>query len=208
MNKLIATFVLVGSTTQLAPAADPAVATLAPSPLAAIAPLAQQGQAARLSAEVLSRNHYKKVALDDALSEKIFDRYLKDLDGEKLYLTQADIDGFSSARDQLDDAIQRNELQVPFAIFNLYQRRVVERLTYSGELLKKGFDFGTDESYQIDREKSPWAATPADLQDLWRKRVKSDWLRLKLAGSADKTIRTTLAKRYEHALAVQALHSC
>ena len=32
-----------------------------------LVPLAQQAQAARLSAEILSRSHYKKVALDDAL---------------------------------------------------------------------------------------------------------------------------------------------
>jgi carboxyl-terminal processing protease len=30
--------------------------------------------------------------LDDAMSEKIFDRYFKSLDAEKLFFTQADID--------------------------------------------------------------------------------------------------------------------
>jgi hypothetical protein len=36
--------------------------------------------------------HYKPVPLDDAMSEKIFDRYFKSLDAEKLFFTQADID--------------------------------------------------------------------------------------------------------------------
>ena len=165
-----------------------------------LAPLAQQAQAAKLSAEILTRNHYKKVPLDDALSSKIFDRYLKDIDGEKMFFTQADIDGFAPARVKLDDAIYHDDLQVPFTIFNLYEKRVLERLSYSSELLKKGFDFTDKETYQIDREKAPWPASQADLHDLWRKRVKSDWLRLKLAGSDDKTIRTTLGKRYDHAL--------
>ena len=167
----------------------------------ALMPLAQQAQAAKLSAEILTRSHYKKVALDDAMSSRIFDRYLKDLDGEKLFFMQSDIDGFAGVRNRLDDAIYRDDLQTPFAIFNLYQRRVIERLTYSQELLKKGFDFSEKETYQIERDKGPWPASPAELHDLWRKRVKSDWLRLRLAGSEDKAIRTTLGKRYEHALA-------
>jgi len=167
----------------------------------ALAPLVQQGQAARISAEILTRSHYKKVPLDDALSSKIFDRYLKDLDGEKLFFMQSDIDAFATNRDKLDDAIYQDALQVPFSIFNVYQRRIVERLTFSGELLKKNFDFTDKETYQIDREKAAWPASPEELQDLWRKRVKSDWLRLKLAGSDDKAIRATLGRRYESALA-------
>ena len=167
----------------------------------ALAPLVQQAQAAKLSAEILTRNHYKKVPLDDALSVKIFDRYLKEIDGEKMFFTQLDVDGFVSARTRLDDAIYHENLQVPFAIFNLYENRVFDRLAYSSELLKKGFDFNDKESYQIDRDKAARPASMTELRDLWRKRVKSDWLRLKLAGSDEKTIRTTLGKRYEHALA-------
>jgi carboxyl-terminal processing protease len=87
---------------------------------------------------------------------------------------------------------------VPFAIFNLYQQRFTERIAYARELLKQGkFDFTTDESYQYDREKAEWAKSDAEVKDLWRKRVKNDWLRLKLAGKDDKAIRETLDKRYE-----------
>lgn len=165
-----------------------------------LSPLPQQALAAKLSAEILTRNHYKKVPLDDALSVKIFDQYLKGLDSEKLYFMQSDIDSLANLRTKLDDAIYADDLQIPFAMFNLYQRRFIARLVYSGELLKQGFDFTEKESYQIDREKSPWLTSQAELQDLWRKRVKADWLRLKLAGSDEKAIRATLGKRYEKAL--------
>jgi carboxyl-terminal processing protease len=49
--------------------------------------------------------HYKPVPLDDAMSEKIFDRYFKSLDAEKLFFTQADIDQYAIVRTRLDDAI-------------------------------------------------------------------------------------------------------
>ena len=58
----------------------------------------------------------------------------------------------------------------------------------------------SDETYQYDREKAPWAKNEAELDDLWRKRIKNDWLRLKLAGKADKDIRDTLDKRYANYL--------
>ncbi|HMM66919.1 MAG TPA: carboxy terminal-processing peptidase [Dokdonella sp.] len=159
-------------------------------------PTADQADAAIWAMRFLSRFHYKPVPLDDAMSEKIFDGFLDSLDGDHLFFTQADIDAFSNARDKLDDAIFERDLSAPFAIFSVYQKRVAERLAYSRELLAKPFDFSKDESYQYDRAKAPWAKDSAELDDLWRKRVKNDWLRLKLANKAPKDIRETLDKRY------------
>jgi carboxyl-terminal processing protease len=163
-----------------------------------IKPMAQQTQAALWASRVLTRYHYKAAPLDDAMSEKMFDRYLKSLDGEKMILVQADIDQFSSVRTRLDDAIVGENLSAPFAIYNVYQQRFEERINYSRQLLKTKFDFSVDESFQSDREKALWPKNEEEARDLWRKRVKNDWLRLKLAGKDDKSIRETLDKRYEN----------
>ena len=163
-------------------------------------PLEQQSQAALLSAKVLSRYHYKHIALDDSLSSQIFDNYLKELDGEKVFFLQADIDHFAYARTKLDDAILDKDLSTPFAIFNLYQQRIAERFTYARSLLKKGFDFKIKESYQYTRKNAPWPKSEVELNDLWRKRVKNDWLRLELAGKDNKSIVETLGKRYDNTL--------
>ncbi|MFK3738007.1 carboxy terminal-processing peptidase [Massilia sp. TN1-12] len=176
---------------------QPAVATQA-GPSAQLKPSVAQTQAALWASRVLSRYHYKAVPLDDAMSAKIFDAYFKSLDSEKLYFTQADIDGFAPARTKLDDAINNEDLTLPFQIFSTYQQRFSDRMAYARDLVAKGkFDFTTDESLQIDREKAPWAKSEDEARDLWRKRVKNDWLRLKLAGKDDKAIRETLDKRYE-----------
>jgi len=163
-----------------------------------VKPQAVQSQAALWASHVMSRYHYKATPLDDAMSEKIFDRYFKSLDGEKLFFVQADVDQFAPVRTKMDDAIMSENLTVPFAIYNLYQQRFNERITYARELLKTRFDFSADESYQIDREKAEWPKNEAEVKDLWRKRVKNDWLRLKLAGKDDKAIRETLDKRYDN----------
>lgn len=163
-------------------------------------PAAHEAKAARLAAELLTRYHYQAVPLDDAMSGKMFDQYLKSLDPEKVYFLQSDVDRFASERTRLDDAILSEDLRVPVDIFNLYERRAAERLAHSRNLLQKGFDFQPDESLQIDRKDQARPANEAQLQDLWRKRVKNDWLRLKLAGTDDAAIVRILDKRYDNAL--------
>lgn len=193
-QKLIGFLLTLAFTTTVVVAADSGLAY--PPPLK---PAGQEVKAARLAAELLSRFHYKAVPLDDALSSKMFDQYLKALDPEKLYFLQSDIDRLAVDKARLDDAILGEDLRVPFEIFNLYERRAVERMAYARSLLRKGFDFSGDETLMMDRKDQPWPATEADSLDLWRKRVKNDWLRLKLAGQDDAAIAKVLDKRYASA---------
>ncbi len=192
-NKLMWMFLAFAIATQ-AVALDASRTTLP------LEPLQEESQAAHLSAEILTRYQYRRVPLDDAASSKIFDNYLKSLDGEKIYFLQADIDRFAYARTKLDDAILDEDLSIPFEIFNVYQQRITARIAYARSLLKKGFDFERKESYQYMREKAPWPKSEDEMNDLWRKRVKNDWLRLKLAGKDSKNIADTLDKRYENIL--------
>lgn len=159
-----------------------------------------QSKAAHLAAEVLARYHYKPMPLDDAMSEKIFDLYLKSLDSEKIFFVQTDIDQMNSLRSTLDNALIEEDLTAPFAIFNLYARRVHERYGYGRVLLKEGFDFMQKETYQYMREKEPWPKSEMEMREVWRKRVKNDWLRLKLAGKNNKNIVEILDKRYEYSM--------
>ena len=159
-------------------------------------PTADQAQAAIEAANILTHFHYKAEPFDAAMSQHVFDRYFDSLDADRLFFTQTDIDKFKGDRDKLGDDIMGQNLTLPFAVFNLYEQRVGERTAYAREQLKKNFDFTKDESYNYQREKAPWPKTSAELDDLWRQRVKNDWLRLKLAGKKDAEIRNVLDKRY------------
>jgi carboxyl-terminal processing protease len=174
------------------PAPDSGSVLLKPTP--------EQTQAALSATRILTRFHYKAEPLDAKMSEQIFDRYFDTLDSDRLFFLKADIDRFAAQRDKLGDDIYNENLAVPFAIFNLYEQRVAERTAFAREQLKKGFDFSKDESYRYQREKAPWAANEDELNDLWRQRVKNDWLRLKLAAKKDADIRSILDKRYANYL--------
>jgi len=163
-------------------------------------PLPQQRQAAQLTAEFLTRFHYRAVPLDDALSSTVMDRFIKALDPDRVIFLKEDIDSFMTSRTQIDDAIRQQDLTIPYSVFNVYMLRIAERLSYARKLLDQPFDFTVVESYPRSRDKASWPQTEAERNDLWRKRVKNDWLRLKLAGREDAAIRETLGKRYQNVL--------
>jgi carboxyl-terminal processing protease len=167
-----------------------------PSAAAALDHDEAQAQAAMWATRFLTRFHYKRVPLDDAMSGEILDRYLESLDGEKLFFTAADVGRFQQFAATLDDAIYDKNLEPPFAIFRTYVERVADRTRHARALLGKGFDFTVDERLELEREDAPWAANAAELDELWRKRVKNDWLRLRLTGKSDAEIAKTLDKRY------------
>jgi carboxyl-terminal processing protease len=147
--------------------------------------------------KVLERFHYRKVSLNDAFAQHIFNTYLKALDPNRSFFLAGDIHRFERDIHQMDEGLKRGKLDTAFEIFRLYRQRVDERVDYALVELSKGFDFNRPQDYRFDRSKDPWPATRAELDGIWHKRVKNDWLTLLLAKKSDKEIRQTLRKRYE-----------
>ncbi len=164
----------------------------------AFRPTADQQGAARMVYGVLSNSRYAYTPkpLDDKLSVGIFRRYLDNLDGQKLFFIQADIDEFRVHEARFDDAIKSGALQPTFDIYTRYMQRVTQRVAFARARLKDDFDFSTNAIWRYEREDAPWATDSAELDALWEKYVKNDWLRLKLAGRTADEIRSTLDKRY------------
>lgn len=182
-------FLLIGSV---------AARTTAPEQRSVPAPTATQAEVATLISHLLSssRYHYHPRALDDALSEQIFERYLEALDRDKVFLLASDVARFEFLRQGFDDALRARRLQPAFDLFNLYIERVAERTAFARAYLKTELDFSGDESWSFERKDVPYAKDRAELDALWRKRVKNDVLRLKLAGKELAAIRETLDRRY------------
>ncbi len=162
----------------------------------------------RTTAEIVSRlaqQHYQRsqVHLDNELSSTVYNRFIKELDGNHSYFTQTDIDGFEKYRYLLDDAFRAKKVDPAFIIFNRYQRRVAERLEYLISTLEKGIDkldFTTNQSFFIDRENHAWAQNVKELDALWHKRLINSVLNLKLSDKEDDKIAKLLIKRYSSQL--------
>ncbi len=149
-----------------------------------------------LVATYLSTNHYKKVPFSDALSAEILKRYIETLDPTRSFFLQKDLQIFSAYRDRLDEALREGDIGPAFEMFRVFRRRLSERMTHAQSLLRKPVDFSFGEDYIIDRSKAPWPADRAELDELWRKRVKNDVLELRVAGKDPREIAKTLKDRY------------
>lgn len=153
--------------------------------------------------ELLKRHHYNKPPLNDARSAKIFDGYIKMLDPSRSYFTAGDLAEFGAWRNEFDNFLKNGNLEPGFAIYKVHLQRLQSRLQYALGLLEKGvdsFDFTLDEQLLFDRENAAWPKDEQELDDLWRKRVKDEVLRLKIAGKEPKAIEELLTKRYKNQL--------
>ncbi|KGA38688.1 carboxy terminal-processing peptidase [Pectobacterium odoriferum] len=165
--------------------------------------LHQEPQHATVSDRVASRflrSHYRQFMLDAQFSEKIFNRYLNMLDYSHNVLLASDVAQFSGQKAQLGDALKSGQLDVPYALYNLAQKRRFERFQYALSLLDKPVDLTGNETFELDRSKAPWPQNVGELNRLWDAKVKYDWLSLKLTGKDDKDIKETLTKRYQFAI--------
>jgi len=148
--------------------------------------------------QILSNYHYKKQRLNDSLSSIIFDEYIKNLDNAKSYFLKSDIESFEKYRYQFDDFLNSGDLNIPFEIFNVYKKRLGERINYVKKCLQNEFDFSIDESFSPDREKADWAKSKEELDEIWRLRLKNDALNLILSGKDWKGAAEVLLKRYQN----------
>jgi carboxyl-terminal processing protease len=161
------------------------------------APTERQAKVARLVSSMFERSHYRQAPVNDPVSSLVLDRYLESIDGSRSYFLASDIQEFEKYRYELDDAITTGKLEPAFAIFNRFQQRNRERMAYAIKLLDTEPDFKANETFEFDREKAPWATTKAELDELWRKRVKNDAVSLMLTDKTWPEARDILKKRYE-----------
>ena len=153
-----------------------------------------------LVTEFIQKSHYSHISVDDELSSRVMDRYIESLDGNRMYLLDSDIEFFESYRYQLDDIVRSKPLDPVYEMFSVYQTRVRERLDFALSQLESEPDFTVKEDYQFDRSEEPWAKTEAELDEIWRKRVKNDVLRLELADKPWEESQELLRKRYKRYL--------
>ena len=169
-------------------------------PPGAMAPSARERMIARQVGSLLEDNHYSQQRIDDSMSPRIMDKFLNGLDGQRSYFLASDITEFQAYRLRFDDMIRTGDLEPAYAMFARYQERNRERVRYALSLLDQTPDFKLDESFEFDREKAAWPTTTAELDDLWRKRVKNDAISLMLAGKTWDEAREVLRTRYDRVL--------
>ncbi|TWI97254.1 carboxyl-terminal processing protease [Mucilaginibacter frigoritolerans] len=165
-----------------------------------IQPDEQQSIVAKTVAQFISNYNYKKVELNDSISQVVYNRYIKSLDESHNYLLASDVQDFDKYKTVLDNDVKEGNLADVFYIFNVYQKRYLEHIQYSIAHIDDNFDYSKNETFVYDRDNQPWVASQSEMDNLWRMRVKYDLLNLKLANPDMTKNKETLKKRYESLL--------
>src|SRR6266480_3306728 len=147
---------------------------------------------------LLEEGHYTHKQLNDDLSGKILRSYLELLDFSHLFFTQEDIDALTQKYGSaLDDDILLGNLKPAYEIYDLYQKRVDERVAKIKELLKQPTDFAGDATIDLSRQKAAWPKDTGEADQLWRGRIASELLQEKLSEHPIEPGPQLVSRRYE-----------
>ncbi len=132
-------------------------------------------------ARFLPREHLARQPLDETMSSRAWTHYIDSLDNSRLYFLQSDIDRFKVHETGLGDALRRGDIQFAYDVFETFLARVRDRRDYAAQWLGKGFDFDKQESFTWRRKDAAWPRDRAEWDDLWRRKIKNEYLRRVLA---------------------------
>jgi len=144
----------------------------------------------------LEREHFTRRPIDDEIARRWFDIFLEALDPMKVYFLQSDVDAFMQKRDSLDELVKRGDVSFAYEVYNRFLERVDARLPLVEKLLSAPQDYTRQESIVIDRDDTKWAASEAEAEDLWRKRIKYDLLVQKMEKTPPEEAKEKLVRRY------------
>lgn len=162
-----------------------------------VEPQPTDGTVARSVCTMISKYHINHGSVDDEISSKLLDRFLKVLDPQKLYFLKSDVDEFEKSRLILDDQLRDGDARFAYQVFTRYRQRVQERVAYAHRMIDAEHDFTIDEELITDADELPYCESVDALNERWRKRVKLDILNLKLDDTSPEEITDRLHKRYK-----------
>ena len=131
---------------------------------------------AQVVSEVMKQCHFDQRNIDDELSSRVLDAYIKYWDSNRYVFLEKDIQEFEKYRNSLDDFIPQGKVKIAFVIFNRYMERIQEQIQHIKKILNEPFDFSKKEYINLDRKNAPWSKTKEEWYDLCRKDIKNQVL--------------------------------
>ncbi len=147
----------------------------------------------KLVAKVMQEDHLSNRALDDTISNRAFDQFIKMLDPMKVYFMQSDVDSFGKWKSELDDQLKDGDYGAAYEVFELFLKRVDQRTETALEMIDLAHDFSVDENMVTDPKLLNFAATDDESREMWRKRIKYSLLVLE-SDNSDEAKKTDKAK--------------
>ena len=126
----------------------------------------------RVIMQSLDQGHYLRMNMNDEFSEKVYNLYIKRLDGGKRFLVRKDVEKMEAYRHDIDDQLKSVKFDFFKMSADLLIKRVDEAETYYKEILSEPFDYEKEETLELDPDKRSFQKNRADLKEYWRKYLK------------------------------------
>ena len=120
----------------------------------------------------LPAQHFSHEPLDDTLSRKAFDLYLRQLDPRKRFLLQADVKQLNAFATHIDDELSRGKVVLADAGMTLLNDRISQVAKFIDPILDQGFDFDNKEYLEVEPKKLAFAENAEKLKERWRLSLK------------------------------------
>ena len=147
---------------------------------------------------LLEEGHYTRGKLNEEVSKKFLQTYLELLDFSHLFFTQQDVDALNAKYgSSIAGDVLLGNLKPAYEIYDLYAKRVDERVAKVRGLLKQPIDFKGDATIELSRQKSPWPKDEAEADQLWRGRINSELLQEHLSEHPIEPGPQLVARRYD-----------
>lgn len=122
--------------------------------------------------KVIKEGHYSPRDLDDSFSARVFKKVLDEMDGEKIFFTQQDIDALSKYKYQIDDELNNGSVAFFDKLDAIYIKRVTDADSLCHRALKTPFTFTGNDSIETTGNKLTYAADDQALAARWRETMK------------------------------------
>ncbi|MGF1452714.1 MAG: carboxy terminal-processing peptidase [Opitutales bacterium] len=121
----------------------------------------------------LEHQHFQRRPVDVLDMNLLIEDFVDDLDGQRLFLHQPEVDGFKREfAEELPDLLRQGRLDPAFEIFDVFSQRFEKRLEWIFNRLEEPFDFSSDDTYATDRDEAEWPKNSREADRLWEQRLK------------------------------------
>jgi carboxyl-terminal processing protease len=145
---------------------------------------------------LVEEGHISQSKIDDQVSKRGFELFLKQVDPLKSYFLEADVSEFREQETKLDDMLLKNNISFAYTVFKRYLQRLNEVMPMVHELIDAPQDYEAEEFIESDAKNMVYSKTTEELKDRWRKTIKLNFLSARADGDKDEETREKLHKRY------------
>ncbi|MEI6515028.1 MAG: carboxy terminal-processing peptidase [bacterium] len=141
-----------------------------------LAPDAQGAEVAKCFERVMPKLHLSHQPIDFGMATNALSLYLGMLDYDRAFFLASDVAEFQKEGAELAERLHKGDVSLAFRIFERFKIRARNRVEYADSLIAKGFDLTAKETYTWKRKDAQWPANEAVWNELWREKVKNEYV--------------------------------